>query len=345
MDKLNIVAGIAVDKTEDGNGYALTLEVVNTALVSDEKSESSLYVESEGPTLFEALMNSKKRLYSKLYLGSAHTIVISSEIATDDGLYSVIDVFLRNSEIRESVNLVISQQETARELIMVEGLDVKNVSYEIAEIVEEGQNVYSTAKKTNIYQAYSNLIVPGHEIVLPAFHLATNNEKPVVEINGAAVFNGDKLSEFLSPDDTQYFLIIDDNNSGGAFSFMMDNKQISARIYKYKRKWDYNYADGKLTVPMDFSMDISIAEVVGNSSETLEMQRAAELFLCGRLTQTLQHLQAMPNGDIIALGNHIYKTNNKLWQEISDDWPQIFSSADFQISTEIRIISTGIISA
>ena len=342
MDKMNIVAGIAVDKNESNDSYLLTLEVVNTALVGEDKNSSSIYIEAEGPTLFEAVLNSKKRLYNRLYMGGARTVIISSDIAENEGISSIIDGFLRNIELRETINIVISQQETARELLVVEGLDVKNVSYEIAEIVEEDQRVDSTSKQVDMYQAYNHMMAPGRELVLPAFHLVLNNEKPAVEINGIALFNGDRLTGYLSPEDTHFFLMLADNKSGGALSFLLDNRMISTRIYSCIRKISYSYSDGRLTVPVKVSMDISIMEIEGSNVDVKELEASAEEYLCERILQTLAHLQAMPSGDIIGLGNYIYKTDNKLWQEISGDWPQIFQNADFQISANIHVVNTGL---
>ena len=346
MDKLNIIAGIALDKSEEEpGGYKLTIEVVNTAHISGEDNgSSSLYVETYGPSISEAILNSKKRLYSKLYFGGMRTIIISEEIARDDGMFAVIDNFLRDKEVRETVNIVISKEKTAGELLMVKGLDVKNVSYEIAEIVEQERKIDYTSKQMSLYKMYNALVAPGQELVLPAFRLTKNDNEPAAELDGLAVFSGDKLTGYLTAEESRYFLMLDEDKSGGAFSFYFDGSEISARIFDSKRKIAPYYDNGRLIVPLHMSVEIIMMETHGQYCDSDELREYATAVLCERVSETAAKLQSLPNGDIMALGNYIYRTNNRLWNELSENWPQVFSEADFQISADLRLINTGLIS-
>ena len=68
------------------------------------------------------------------------------KIAEEDGINSIIDVFLRDGEGRETFNLVVSQQNSAKDLLKCEGTDEKVVSYEIREILDK-DNKYNLFKK------------------------------------------------------------------------------------------------------------------------------------------------------------------------------------------------------
>lgn len=351
MDEINIVAGVAIDKSDAGDSYRLTLEIVNLSAIKDGNGAPSLLVTAEGPTLFDAVRNSKKKLYNKLYFGSMRAIIVDKDLAREEGILGVIDGFLRDIEPRETTLLVISQEDTAQELIQAKGLDTSIVSYEIAQIIEEDNNVDYTSKKVQMYEAYNTVMAKGLELVLPAFHVVKNNGDKVAEIDGIAIFHHDRLVEFLPPEETHYYLMVIDEQVGGVVSFPYAQGHpeiVSAEIYSCKSRPKTVYAEGSLSISIAVEVQLGIVEsptTESPSEKNIEqMQFQAEKHLESRIMDVLRHVQQNPGCDIFGFGNKIYENQYPLWQEIGEDWETLYQDAKFKLDVRVNIINTGLTS-
>lgn len=348
MDKINIVAGLAVDQAEDG-GYEVTMELVNIAETSEGSGQGSLMVSAEGPTIFEAVRNAKKKLYNDLYFGSMRTIIVSEEIAKNPGVLVVIDGFIRDMETRETIVLAVSQEDTAKEIITTKGLDSSNISFEIAKIVMEDQKVDSSSRGVQLYEAFNYVQAKGLELILPAFRLTKNDGEDVAEINGVAIFKGDKFVSYLSPEETHYFLLATDPEARGAFSFTLPDSEesVALEIMKCTNKPEVQYADGKVSVRVTVDVSYKIVEISGCvepiSDDTLKKINAqAETVLTERITEVFNKTQADPGLDIYGYGNLLYEDQYHVWKEIKDRWDELYKEADFNVEVNATDVNVGI---
>lgn len=350
IDKINIVAGIAVDQGKDG-GYELTLELVNVATIKEDSGEDSLIVTAEGPSMFETFCNAKKKLYNDLYFGSMLTIIISEEIARNQGVLGIIDGFIRDMETRETIVLVVSKEETAGEIITAKGLYASNISLEIAKIIKETQKVDSTSRGVRLYQAFNYVQANGLELVLPAFHLVKNNDQDVAEINGVGIFKGDKLVDFLSPEETHSFLMATDPEALGALSFTMPDTEelVSLEIIKCKNKPKVHYADGKVSVFLIVEVSYKVVDLTGCSEpipitdDTLErVDEQVEVVLTERISEVFYKTQADLGLDIYGYGNLVYEDQYRVWKNIKDQWDELYREADFRLQVKVSDVNVGI---
>ena len=378
MDDINIVAGVAVDLNDDDQ-YELTLELVNTASMKDKGGDDSLVVTAEGPTVFEAARNAKKKLYNKLYFGSMRIIIISQELAEKEGIADVIDVFLRDVEPRETTFTVISQEQSASRILSASGLDTLNVSYEISEIILEAVKVDTSTKSVQLYEVYNILHAKGVELVLPAVHLTENNEEEVAEINGAAVFSGDKLIEFLSPEDTRYFLMTTERDTRGAISLPEPgdkDSKVALEIMRLDSKPQVHYKNGSITITVSINIDYKVAGYPGieniSPQEFEDLNRDMEQVLRQRITNAFEKIQKGPGTDIYGFGQMLYKKQHTVWLEIEQEnmqvnmqenmqgegereklkdrqgdegnWAQLFRQAEFVAQVKAKSVGIGITS-
>ena len=147
LNKISIVSGVAIDRQEDTKSYHLTIETIDFSAAGKESSGKSQLVETEGVTIYDAVRNAKKRLAKKLYFGDIKVIVISSQIAREEGINSVLDWFLRDIELRETTNPIISQEKTAKEILAANGVDDKIISEEIEKMIDSDKKTTASTKK------------------------------------------------------------------------------------------------------------------------------------------------------------------------------------------------------
>jgi spore germination protein KC len=348
LDNINFVAGIAVDEWE-GDGYELTLELINTATIKEGSGEDTLIVSAVGDTIYEAIRNAKKKVFNDLYFGSMRTIIVNEKLARGQCVLDIIDYFVQDTQTRETTVLVISREESAGKLMTAKGLDASNISLEIANIVEENEDIDSRCKSVHLYEAYNYVMAKGLELVLPTFNLVKNDDKEVVEINGIGIFQGDKLIDFLTPEETHYFLIATDSQTRGALSFPMTDTGdlVSLEIVKCNNKPKVHYADGKVSVFVTVDLEYKVVEVPKEikpvSDKTLEeINKQVERVLADRVVEVFRKTQAYPGLDIYGYGNQLYENQFRLWSGIKDQWGELYKEADYQIRVNATNVNIGV---
>lgn len=352
LNKISIVSGVAIDKKEDDNKYQLTIETFDLSGGGKENQIKSQIIETEGETIYEAVRNAKKRLAKKLYFGDIQLVVISDKIAREEGIQSVLDWFMRNEKPRETVTTVISQEKTAKEIITASGVDHKVISEEIERILDDDSKYTASSRNIDTYKALN--IVQGEKqtaLVLPAVHCTMNHDKKVVEINGAAVFKGDKLQGYLSPDETRYYLFAVDEIEGGLLTFPFNQKNqdnLTFQVESNKTKRSYTYDENHLKVYLDSKIIVYLGEV-GTDIDVLKKENiekiksAAKLVFAQRLQTVIKKVQTEFGCDVFKLGTMIHKKDPALWSQLEENWDDYIKTMEVEIRPEFVIVNTGLL--
>lgn len=350
LNQIDIVTGIAVDKDEASGLYMLTFEIVDTQTGGEEGGPAALYVHAQGETLFDAIRNSKKKLINKLYGGNMQTLIISRQIAQTEGVSGILEELLRDGEPRETMSVVISQESTAKELLLSKGIDSNIISYEIHEMVEEDSRVTASTISVPLYHAYNAVKGTGNVLVLPALRCVKNEEDTVAQANGIAVFKGDQLIGFLTPAQAKLYLFVVDEVKGGVLSFPIrdPDQSISMEIKGSRTKTKVDLRDGQLTVSLSVKVKLNVMEVksqlsLSQAQQREELERLTEDYLQKNMTDFFQEVQQRYQRDIFGLGRMLYQKEPDLWRSIEPEWSRYFQDASFSIKAEAEIISSGVL--
>lgn len=350
LNDIDIVTGLAVDKDEDTGLYQLTFEIVDTQAIGDEGGAEAFYVEAQGKTTFDAIRNSKKRLINKLYGGNMQTLVISHQIAKTEGVSGILEELLRDGEPRETMSVVISQEETAKEILLTNGLDSKIISYEIHEMIEEDNRVTASIMNVPLYNAYNAIKGSGNALVLPAMRCVQNGEETVAEGNGIALFQGDILTGFLTAEQTKNYLFAVDKISGGVLSFPVDNPEqsISLEIKNSNTQADVSYHDGQISVSLSVKVKLNVMEMTSQLSLTQAQQRKkleqlTEEYLEQSILAFLKEVQQQQKRDIFGFGRLIYQKYPDLWRSMEENQIDFFPDALINVTAEAVILSSGVL--
>ncbi len=349
LDEMAIVAGIAIDKDNTTGIYHLTYEIVDITTSVQETGPQSKIIESEGKTIFDAARNAKKRLVNKLYFGDAQTLVLSQEIAKEEEIGSIIDWFLRDAECRETAIIVISQEETAGEILKVEGIDNAIVAFELYSIVTNDKEAVSSTANLAIYQVYNLLHSPGICIALPVFHTVINDETPVCESNGIAIFKNEKMIGSLTPEETKYFLFATNKVNGGVLALSSTGQgdhDVSLEIATNKTKISYSLEDVIPTIHIQVETDVYLDEIQADTedygAEQLKaLEEAAADLVKQNMERVIKKVQDEYNADIFGFGNIIYKHDPTLWWQLSPKWEQLFPKLNVVVSTKVNIVNSA----
>lgn len=351
LDTISVFAGMAIDRNEKNHNYELTVEFIDFSESSKKEPSKSQLVKVEGKTIFEAIRNAKKKLSKKLYMGNVEVVIISNQIASQEGIMSILDWLIRDAEIRETVIPIISQEKTAKEILVAKGVDNKIVSEELVKIIKNAWQITSTTKNINICKSFN--VLHGNDkisLVLPAVHYNDNNKQKVVELNGSAVFKEDKLQGYLSAEETQAYFFAVNEMSKGIITVPLSNNQdkIVLEIAKNNTKMSYSFDENRLKIFLAINTMARLSEVNFDSGllqkeNIKEFKSAAKVAYLEGLELLIKKGQTEFNSDILGVGAMIHKSNPALWYKLKENWDYYIQTMEVEIRPEFVIVNSGLI--
>ena len=343
VDHLAIVSGIAVDKSTDGKNYLVSFEVIKIASGGNDSETTTELIKYEGKTIFEAARNAIVSTSKKLYFSHAKVLIISSEVAKD-GTVNVIDFFTRQVETRRDIGVYISKGKNAYDILEQKNPLSDILSLSLDEMQASG---IALAKSPTVvlWNYISDLSSEGICAVLPTISINTQNDKPVPQINGTAIFKKDKLIGYLNGDETNTMLYIQKKSPKGLV--VIENLKISMEIKKNKIEIKPKVTNGKVLMHISIKMEVEIGENGSSVEYTKENNRiileenVANL-LRSNIMNLVKKVQNDYNSDIFGFGETIKKEMPNEWRKMSNDWDNLFKQVDVEVEADIKIENTGL---
>lgn len=350
LNEMTIVAGMAVDEADDGQ-YLMTFEVMDLSQPTKTAGPNSNLIFAEGGSMLEAIRNAKRQLASKLYFGNMQIMVISHQIAEREGLDAILDFALRDSEMRETMELVVSREETARAILSSDEKSSGAVSYDISRIIREDARVTGSLYSAQFYRVYNDFKIPGMNVVLPVFYLASepDSDKKHVEAYGSAVFRNSLMAGLFSAEETKYLLMANGALSGGVLTLYVPEitpNNISLEIKKVDHSISYENNNGKISMKLHVNINAYFAEFPHDKSEgdnpVLDrVEKSAEKMVQENLRNVIKKLQTQYQSDALGMGSLIYRTNLPLWRQISGQWNEIYQTLPVDVTVKIYLANTA----
>ncbi len=350
INQVRIVWGFALDYKEDSNEYIITVEIIKTAAKESEEKMSGETYTTTGKTVFEAVRSIITSTGKKLYWGDTAILVISQEIAKK-GIIPAIDLVLRDAELRSGMWLLVSKEETAREILSFH----KEI---LSKVISSQLNKILLNEKSNpvfhgvyIWQFAQDLYSDTISATCPAIKIT--EEDNVQEIGGTAVFKEATLVGWLSEEETRYFIWIIDELKNGVYTYEIADKaegfydDITFEILKSKTKTTAKYIDGKILMKLDIDCSIAIGEFSGtddilNPDKLSTIEKAIEDDIKKNIEFLIRKVQNQYKTDIFGFRTVIKKSMPELWKnEIKPSWDYYFDNLITEATIEIEILSSG----
>jgi len=347
IDNLSIVAGVAVDKNEQGQ-YVLTVEVVDMHEGGKDVKVKSKLLEVKGDTFFDAARNIIKITAPKLYWGHTEIVIFSQDVARE-GIIEILDWLSRDAEPRLTIDLLVSREDTAKEIFDTQSIISEVRSYEINDMLKAQTNL-SKAPKVKIYDFISALSSEGVSAILSAIKTADNKGEMTTEISGTAVFKGDKLIGFLDEDQTKNCLFVMNKIKGGAINIGKQPegkiKNISLEIVNNKTKVKPVYSNGEISMNIDIKTETDIIEHGSevdfvNEEGYLVLKEDVQKQLKSDIESVIRMVQQDFDVDIFGFGKTIKQDMPDLWKKIGPDWENIFRNLEVNINVKIEMKNSG----
>ncbi|HHT38561.1 MAG TPA: Ger(x)C family spore germination protein [Mollicutes bacterium] len=350
LDEFTIVAGTAIDVGKKKNTYQLSFEIIDLAETTKEGPIETTIIESTGKTIMDAIRNIERKIKNRLYYGHSQVLIISKDVIQRDGLALIIDSFIRDIEVRETLNIVISNEPTAKELLNADGVTDSVVSFEMKRIIKSDNETVGSTKNIALFEVFNALKSKGASIVLPLFKTVKNDEEIIIESDGVSVFNKDKIIGSLTPADAKYYLFISDCIGGGIINLNMKEEKFENTVLEIRRndtKTSFDYKENKFTFFVNTNTELYLDNIAMRDSplelkDINKIKKAAEKHIKNKITDLINKTKKEFKSDIFDFGTIIYKKNPKLWSKIRKDWDELFINSDIKVNSKVMITNAAL---
>lgn len=343
INEVAIVGGMALDKNKENGRYIMTVEIMLPEASDGLNMKPEVYT-MEGDTLFDAVRNFIAETGVKLYWSHLRVVILSQDVAKE-GIVPVLDLFIRDAELRTDVWLLVSKDKTAK-VILEEGTAKihDTVSFHLHDMLKTEASI-SKYKGVQFWDFVKTLSEEGSSPFLPTTELVNKKKEKIPKIYGTAVFKKEKMVGWLDGIETRSLLFIRNQIKGGVISIknVTDfNTDVTLEIFKSKTKLKPELRDGKLVMNIDVVTDVGIAEI--DSTQDLisdkgreKVKKDAEMLIRKQIEKVIKKVQKEYKSDIFGFSNAICRTMPKVWKKIKKDWEEVFIELDIKVNTKINI--------
>lgn len=351
IESLGFVLGLGISKHENGL-YSVIAQVANPAVVvAEAPNQRAVYtiLKSEGLTIFDALRNLSLVAGRRLYLAHIKAIVIEEAIARE-GISEVVGFLLQDMEVRLEAKVFISK------LPPEKILDTPNTLGAIPAMVLDiaAQNYGANSKifvsdLHDTVEAVNNPVINYVTTLVEVIPGPTEFEMDIMKLTQIAVFDSDKLVDYLDYEEGQGFNLITNNYKNGliAFEHPETKDRIVIEILESNTKITPQYTDGKVSFHIKLATSGNIAERIPHRErieglDVENIQKLLDQILLDKLNKTVSTAQKKLHVDIFNLSGDFYRKYPKEFQNLKDDWNEVFSKADITIEVESTVIHSAL---
>lgn len=296
--------------------------------------------------IFDAVHRVSTNTQQPIYLKHLKTLIISEEIAKDNKLVrEIIDGLNRDYVLNKMINL-LATKETSEEFIetkvkSIRQEDIEGIAYTL--LRNDQKSIRFTPKTLNTF--IKDMDISSTSIIPLGVSLGGE-----IDILGGAVFKDYGLVGYISPEENKSIALINGHIRETEINIDYRGANLSLLIMNTKSK--KKLIDDKDQLKIRYSVElegqingyIMSNEQLSNSEENIEdMERAVEEVVEKELKAILKRLQGELNADVIGISEYLYKFHPKIWNEIQEEWDEVFPDLNIEIDVDMKIRRRGLV--
>ncbi|WP_424765840.1 Ger(x)C family spore germination protein [Paenibacillus sp. sgz302251] len=364
LNEIGIVSASSID-WQNGK-WQLSYQVVIPQAISNQSPSSGGGVavnvfSTTGDNFRMATSRASQETSRQLYFGHNQIIIIGEEAARK-GLDQLFDVYLRNSDSRETVGVFLAKGNARRMLEQLIPLE-KIPGTAIQRMMANEEKNSSAFRQMTMYQVVLDLLGASQATGVPSLtvggttesmdhgdKLNRTNTPSKVRLHDLGLIQKDKLVGWITRNESQGVMWLADHIKRTTVSFACERdenklKESSIRIISAKTKLRPERSGDKWTMYVHTMAKGQLLEYNcdGDLSKPQEVEKIE-----GKIEKEIQAGMALGweavrkhRADVVGFGNVIHNKYPKLWHKMEDDWPQLFSQMEVKITVEVKLHATG----
>lgn len=357
LDDYSIVTGIAIDKSEEE--FELSVLISNTKKSGDSSSDSSasqsVVYSGKGDSIFAAFKDIGRISPKELYLDHFTILVISEEIATD-GIYNIIDFFLRYPMVRKDFSIAITNNCKAKDTLKIITPLTDYPSQSLSDNLKFTSELQGSIIDLNYNELVHDLIAGGKEITMTGINIIGDVEKgsskentessepkTYLKLGNVAAFKDDKFINWATEDESLGINIINGHTTEMYIKNKIEDGYVISNTVEFTSDINIELKDNKPVISITISGNAKIMEVNGNIDlHNNKLIKKIEKKLNKKVEDYIKkgiEFATINKTDIFGFGNLLYKNYPNYYKTIKDNWSENLNNLKINIKSELTIKS------
>ncbi|UOQ45125.1 Ger(x)C family spore germination protein [Halobacillus salinarum] len=362
LDELAIAVSLGIDKNDDGE-YMLSVQVINPSEIATDAPTTrppvSTYT-TTGKTLFEAFRRMTTKSPRQMYLSQLRLLIFGDKIA-EEGVMQAMDLLYRDHGFRTSFYVTVAKNASVEDILSIITPYEKIPANKIMNSIDNVEKNWGVSKSVSIDEVIatirskgqdpvmSGIVFLGNEDIGTNISNVENVDAPTkLEINGLAVFKGDKLTGWLTEDESLGFNYANGNMNSSIVTHPCEKSSgsLSIEILRSQASKDVKMENGRPVVTMTIETEGNIGDVDCNidltNPKTLEkINREVEGEIEKMVKQTIKSTQEKYDSDIFGFGSLINRKEHKYWKSVENNWEEEFKNVEVKVKAKAKIRRSG----
>ncbi len=353
LDSLAITTGVAIDKSTTAGSINMTVQVIDLGTLGPTPGKTIAAkpywnIKTSGDTIFDCVRNCSQQSPHRLYWAHNQVVLISEEVAREDGLKKYLDLLLRNPESRVTTWLLISKG-SAEEVLDTQTRLEPIPAISIATLME---NCSITGKSVAIdfFEFTTRILSESTAPICSLITVIGEGEEKSLFISGTAVFDREtKMIGTLNETETRGLLWVSNEIKSGII--IVEAPQctgnVSIEIINSKSKITPEITDGSLKIKVQIKekgilgdTDCTLGPLDIKTWESLNSRQAEAIR--EDIMLSLAKAQELDT-DIFGFGDAVYKKYPQEWKKIKPDWEEIFPTLEVEVQVDSKLCRPGMI--
>lgn len=348
VENLGIVGGMAVDKGQNGYRYHVTFECLK--MTGDVKAGGvqPLIIETDGNTIFDAVRSALNENDRKLYFSHIKVLILSSDIAKE-GILPVLDWFNRDAEPRISLQILVSKEKTAGEILKLKPESSQLTSFQISQALLEATSYSAAVNQVRLFEVYNVLnSQDGTSLTLPGVETKKEGDVSIPQLAGNAVFSGDRLIGWLDKQSSKFLMFVLGKVHGGILLTGVHPNDSSVSLEIMTSKTSVKPVVSGKTITMKINVSLNVAYAEQNTRKNFldiyplkTFETSASETLKDGIENVIDLAQQQYSVDIFGFGSKVYQNYPKVWNGLRTDWNKTFPTVKYEVTTNVAIRNTA----
>ncbi len=366
LNELGIVLAMGIDRKD--NQYLISLQLVNPSSIASQgntgnRSPATVYTTS-GKTIFEAVRRLTKETPRKNYFAHLRILILSEDLARQQGIGSVLDLMVRDPEFRKDFYVLISKGTSASSILSVLTPIEKIPANKLFNSLETSEKVWAPSKAFTLDELIVTIARIGKEAALSGVQIkgeAQGGQSPEnvskivpnakLSITNVAAFKEDKLIGWLNEKESKGYNYITDNIHSSIGSVPCPSnkqKKIDIEVVRSKTKTKARIdKNGIPIIDVTIESESNVGEVecpadLLNPRTIQILEQSSNNHIKKLMEAALKKAQEMKS-DMFGFGDLIYRKHPTEWQKLKSDWSEVGflkAKVNFHVHDHINHLGT-----
>lgn len=352
LNEVAVVMGVGIDKAE--TEYKVSAQVIKPPSGEEGGGGGSELptwsVSATGKTIMGAIRNLNELSPRRLYWAHLQVIIFGDELARE-GVSPLISWFERDRDSRAGALLIVTNG-TAEDLLNKK-IELGNIpSKSMSELIEGSKLRQISAMEVKLRDLMTMLVTPGIDPVLDVINpKEIRGEVETFELDGVAIFNGDKLKGYIyGPEATGTEIINNRLNftiiEGQCPRTQKEGEYFGFQITDFQSKVKPQKKGDRITLKVEVILEGNLLDQTC-PIDLLEVENLdlVEKKIAEKIKESIvnefQVAQEM-DADIYGVGREIRRFYPEYWKEIKGSSAYL-NQVDFDIKVKSNVRRSGLI--